>query len=183
VFSKFTTGMILTEWEIWYTYSTYLTGGVEDLTSAAKALVESGLAYCAMHRDGETYWKSNAGVRCGLTEIEPNEKGNSATVRLKPFGSPEPDFASFSMEAWFQSAWLRYAEIRLFGEDFSAPAPYVRAFLGQCELINDDGNVSRRVTCYPNKWRKGKRRLPTRNPAPLVVAQTKKECWSADFIA
>jgi len=31
-----------------------------------------------------------------------------------------------------------------------------------------------------NKRRKGKRRLPTRNP-PLTVTQTINECWSADF--
>jgi len=33
-----------------------------------------------------------------------------------------------------------------------------------------------------NKRRKGKRRLPTRNPAPLAVTQTMNECWSADFM-
>lgn len=34
-----------------------------------------------------------------------------------------------------------------------------------------------------NKRRKGKRRLPTRNPAPLAVTQTMNECWSADFMS
>jgi putative transposase len=34
-----------------------------------------------------------------------------------------------------------------------------------------------------NKRRKGKRRLPTRNPAPLAVSQTMNECWSADFMS
>jgi putative transposase len=34
-----------------------------------------------------------------------------------------------------------------------------------------------------NKRRKGKRRLPTRNPAPLQVTQTMNECWSADFMS
>ena len=29
-----------------------------------------------------------------------------------------------------------------------------------------------------NKRRKGERRLPTRNPAPLQVTQTMNECWS-----
>jgi putative transposase len=32
-----------------------------------------------------------------------------------------------------------------------------------------------------NKRRKGKRRLPTRNPAPLQVTQTMNECWSAEM--
>ena len=34
-----------------------------------------------------------------------------------------------------------------------------------------------------NKRRKGKRRLPTRNPAPLQVSQAMNECWSADFMS
>jgi putative transposase len=34
-----------------------------------------------------------------------------------------------------------------------------------------------------NKKRKGKRRLPTRCPAPLVVSQMMNECWSADFMS
>jgi len=34
-----------------------------------------------------------------------------------------------------------------------------------------------------NKRRKGKRRLPTRNPAPLAVSQAMNECWSADFMS
>jgi putative transposase len=34
-----------------------------------------------------------------------------------------------------------------------------------------------------NKRRKGKRRLPTRNPAPLQVSETMNECWSVDFMS
>lgn len=34
-----------------------------------------------------------------------------------------------------------------------------------------------------NKRRKGKRRLPTRDPAPLAVSPRANECWSADFMS
>lgn len=34
-----------------------------------------------------------------------------------------------------------------------------------------------------NKRRKGKRRLPTRNPLPLQVSQQVNDCWSADFMS
>jgi putative transposase len=34
-----------------------------------------------------------------------------------------------------------------------------------------------------NKRRKGKRRLPSRNPAPLAASQRMNECWSADFMS
>lgn len=142
--------MILTESEIWYTYSTYLVGGVPDLNIAAKLLVESGLAFCAMHRDGETHWKAkDGGVRAGITRINVKGKGDHATLRLDPHDSVEPDYADFAMEAWYQCARLRYAEIRLFGEDYCAPPPYIRAFLGECELIDSDEEVTRIMTCYP----------------------------------
>jgi len=34
-----------------------------------------------------------------------------------------------------------------------------------------------------NKRRKGKRRLPTRNPEPLRVPMTMNQCWSVDFMS
>ena len=34
-----------------------------------------------------------------------------------------------------------------------------------------------------NKRRKGKKRLPTRCPAPLVAPEAINECWSADFMS
>jgi putative transposase len=34
-----------------------------------------------------------------------------------------------------------------------------------------------------NKRRKGKRRLPSRNPAPLAASLRMNECWSADFMS
>jgi len=34
-----------------------------------------------------------------------------------------------------------------------------------------------------NKRRKGKRRLPLRNPLPLLASQRMNECWSADFMS
>ena len=34
-----------------------------------------------------------------------------------------------------------------------------------------------------NKRRKGKRRLPTRCPSPLVAPEAMNECWSADFMS
>jgi putative transposase len=34
-----------------------------------------------------------------------------------------------------------------------------------------------------NKRRKGKRRLPSRNPSPLAASLRMNECWSADFMS
>jgi putative transposase len=46
-------------------------------------------------------------------------------------------------------------------------------------------NQVHRVYCSLklNRRRKGKRRLPTRNPVSLQVSQAMSECWSADFMS
>lgn len=140
--------MDLLEWEIWYTYSTYLIGEIEDLSSVAKEMVESGLAPCVMHRDGETFWRSNDEVRTGITTVKVDPRGSPAKVSLKPHGNPKSNLTGFAYEAWFQSARLRYGEVRLFGEDNpGGPPPYIRAFLGKCILISEKEKGA--VDCYP----------------------------------
>ena len=47
------------EWEIRHTYTTYLESTNIDLLESARRLVASGVAECAMLRDGRTYWRSN----------------------------------------------------------------------------------------------------------------------------
>jgi len=141
--------MIVTESEIWYTYSTYIIGGVKDLNMAARLLMESGLAFCTMHRDGQTFWRTKDGIRSGATEIDVNGRGDRASIIAKPNGSIELDYVDFAREAWYQSAYLRFGEIRLFGEDYSAPPPYIRAYLGECEFIRTESDQTIVTTCYP----------------------------------
>jgi hypothetical protein len=49
--------------------------------------------------------------------------------------------------------------------------------------VESQTRISRDCALKLNKRRKDKRRLPTRNPAPLQVSQTMNECWSADFMS
>jgi hypothetical protein len=111
--------------------------------------MESGLAFCTMHRDGQTYWRTTDGIRSGVTKIDVNEQGDYASISAKPNGPSEPDYVDFAKEAWYQAAYLRFGEIRLFGEDYSAPPPYIRAYLGECELIRTDSDQTIVTTCYP----------------------------------
>jgi hypothetical protein len=141
--------MYLAEWEIWHTYSTYLKGDVKDLHGVARDFVKSGFAPFAMHRDGTAYWGKDEDVRSGFSVIELNEDETRAKVSLKlPDGSntiPE----GFAGEAWYQSAFMRFNEIRVFGDDISAAPPYIRAFLGQYTLASTTGERPRLIDCYP----------------------------------
>lgn len=139
--------MKLIEWEIWYSYSTYFNNQRINLEHAAKALVDSGIALCSMHRDGRTYWQSGKGTQSGKTKIILDSKQRNAKIKLETDSGQQSEFASFAQEAWYQSANLRFREMRLFGNPRSLPPPYIRVYLGQCNLLSEYDK--QRIICYP----------------------------------
>jgi hypothetical protein len=70
------------EWEIWHTYATFLEATEIDLVESARRLVASGIADCAMLRDGSTYWRSNGAVEHGSTFIDVDSLTGQSTFRL-----------------------------------------------------------------------------------------------------
>lgn len=139
--------MKLIEWEIWHSYSTYLSEQKINLEHAAKILVDSGMAFCSMHRDGRTYWQSGKGTQSGQTKIILDSKQMKAKIMLEADSGQQDEFDSFAQEAWYQSANLRFKEMRLFGNPSSLPPPYIRVYLGQCNLYSEHDKQS--ITCYP----------------------------------
>jgi len=137
----------LIEWEIWHSYSTYLSEQKINLEHAAKILVDSGMALCSMHRDGRTYWQSGKGTQSGQTKIILDSKQMIAKIILETDSGQQGEFASFAQEAWYQSANFRFREMRLFGNSRSLPPPYIRVYLGQCNLLS--GYDKQRIICYP----------------------------------
>ena len=140
--------MRIHEWEVWHTYATYLHVRKVDLDEAARSLVEAEIALCAMLRNGRTYWSSSQKICSGNTTVELDEPGGTATCSMEYDAGCNESLDGFAAEAWYQAAYFRHAETRVFGEDGHLPSPYLRAFLGQCNLTSTTEPKST-VRLYP----------------------------------
>lgn len=125
--------MQLLEWEIWHTYTSYLKYIDVDLIYLANQLVESGMAYLALHRDGKTVWRVKEHTGRGPTAITLYPPGNRGKFTLEREDGVE--LADFALEAWWQACYFRMSELRLFGTTTPLPHPYVRLILGACHLV------------------------------------------------
>jgi len=132
--------MFLNEWQIWHTYSTFFVDPVPDLDAAAQDMVRSGLVECAVIHDGNFYWRSGSAVEHGHASVGLSPDRRQASISIKP--QVQKDFV---LEAVFQASYLRFAEMRQFGEQESFPPPYVRGFLGECRLVSPE----REILVYP----------------------------------
>lgn len=136
------------EWEVWHTYATYLRVSKIDLDLLGRRLVESGVALCSMLRDGRTYWNSGSSVGSGSTRVDLDTYASRATLNLKRDPGCNAGPNGFAAEAWFQAGNFRFFEQRLFGRDRPLPPAYLRAFLGQCNLI-PEGDPRSVIRMYP----------------------------------
>jgi hypothetical protein len=136
------------EWEAWHTYTTYFLVPAVDLNFAAQRLVESGIAVCAILRDGRTYWRSGATVGSGTAIIDRDPWADEAKFGFRPDADCHIALDGFALECWGQACKFRFSELRLFGQDWHLPPPYVRAFLGLCNLISEE-EPKRAVRLYP----------------------------------
>lgn len=135
--------LTLREWEVWHTYATYFQHPVSDLHSAARALVKAGAALCSVHQDGTAHWLGSDGkLQQGTVQVRLRAHHQGATLRFDP--APEEPAGSFIPEALFWAGQLRFEELRHSGDHTWMP-PYVRLFLGRCDLLGSDAEM----TCYP----------------------------------
>jgi len=58
------------QWEIWYTFSTYLKTHISNLEAVAKLLVDFEIADCSVMSNGETFCRTDKGVISGKTILE-----------------------------------------------------------------------------------------------------------------
>jgi acetyl esterase/lipase len=106
-------GLEIEEWEIWHTYTTYFEATEIDLSETARRLVAADVAECAMSRDGRTYWRSDAAVSSGSTEIDVDLVTGESTFRLRfDDGCKKPE--GFAPEAWGQASSLMITGTRGF---------------------------------------------------------------------
>jgi hypothetical protein len=138
------------EWEIWHTYTTFLESTGIDLLEAARRLVGSGVAECAMLRDGRTYWRSHDTVGAGVTVVEVDAISGRSIFQLKVDEGCKTKPDGFALEAWGQASYFLISERRVLGEDAALPPPYLRAYLGKCLLISTSPDKeSSELNLYP----------------------------------
>ncbi|WP_173195959.1 hypothetical protein [Geobacter sp. SVR] len=139
--------MELREWEIWHTYSSTLRAREIHLESLAEMLVHEGVAQTVLHRDGLTFWRGNERVGRGTTDVNINSTGVMAEIKFQPENDQQPELSGFAREAWYQASHFRFNEKRIFHPDSDLPPPYVRVYLGQCNLVNEEEDTCIRI--YP----------------------------------
>jgi hypothetical protein len=138
------------EWEIWHTYTTYLESTNIDLLESARRLVASGVAECAMLRDGRSYWRSNGMVGSGSTVIEVDSISGRSTFRLEFDEGCKAKPDGFALEAWGQASYFLISERKVLGEDTALPPPYLRAYLGKCLLTSTSADrTNSQLNLYP----------------------------------
>lgn len=135
-------GLRLHEWELIFSYSTYLPSPVPNLEAAARRLVQSGLGYAAVTSGGSCVWREGNDLEAGTISIDIQDATTRATIQL-----PEVGFDLVRREL-LRAASLRYSEIKLFGRDSSLPVPYLRLSVMPCTLSDvptdaDEESVSR----------------------------------------
>ncbi len=73
--------MILRDWEIWYSYSTYFLEEINDLGSVAKSLIQSDLCavvFSSYH--GVIWWKDDEEIKESKLDAKPDKTGNGFKV-------------------------------------------------------------------------------------------------------
>ncbi len=133
--------LVIREWEIFYSYTTHFDARIRDLNEAAEALVRSGLARSALTSDGTCYWGRGGQVSKGTATLATDAAFSRGDISV-PRGLVDDGFA---LETIGQANWYRFSEARLFGEA-GLPQPYVRAFLGECLLVDADNHG---ICLYP----------------------------------
>jgi hypothetical protein len=138
--------MLIRDWDIWHTYSSFLNVGHIDLMQLGEALVESGVVPCVLHRDGRTWWRTGQGTRRGSTHVELNPRRIGAKITLEVDGGGETGLEGYAAEAWYQASHFRFNELRLCMEG-PLPPPYIRAVLGEFHLNSSEEGFG--VILYP----------------------------------
>ena len=139
--------MELYEWEIWHTYSSFMRTRDIDLISLAEVLVRQNIAELVLHRDGHTFWRGKNGIGRGETLVNLESSEKSGRITILPEDDQQPELTGFAFEAWYQGAHFRFNEKRVFHPDSDLPPQYIRAYLGQCNLINEKEN--KQIIIYP----------------------------------
>src|SRR3989339_1093585 len=120
--------MILKDWDIWYSYSTYFIEETRDLNAIAISLVQSKLCHVVYNSDSLIWWNDGKEVR--EEDVRLNKIGYESKAKLIfPQG-----LNGYPLEGAYQSASMRFFELHLFNSLYLESFSYIRGFLGACYM-------------------------------------------------
>jgi hypothetical protein len=133
----------LEEWEIWYTFSTYLKAQINNLEAVAKLLVESEIADCCVISSGETFCRTDNGVVSGKTVLELSGDLKKFSAEFKANSVEVADFTRYARETWLAGIQFLYGEARQISQGRELPTPHIRAFLQPICLVKEEDRITR----------------------------------------
>jgi hypothetical protein len=132
----------LEEWEIWYTFSTYLKAHINNLETVAKLLVESEIADCCIISSGETFCRTDNGVVSGKTVLELSGDLKKFSAEFNANSVEVGDFTRYARETWLIGVQFLYGEARQISQGRELPTPHLRAFLQPIRLVKKEERIT-----------------------------------------
>jgi hypothetical protein len=134
------------QWEIWYTFSTYLKVRVSNLEALSKLLVESEIADCCVVSSGETFCRTDDGIVSGITVLELSGDLKKASAQFKTNSVEAANFTQYARETWLIGVQFLYGEARQISQGREFPTPHLRAFLKPIKLVKQEERIT---SLYP----------------------------------
>lgn len=135
--------LVLTDWNVWYNYSSYFLGKI-DLEAGVKNLVASQFCKIAFHTDGTVVMDDNGHPRVAKVEIKRFGHDDKATVVLPSAStSLRGESADYIRECCLQAATARVHEMKQFSVFTLRDIPYVRGFLEPFRMTHADGGITK----------------------------------------
>lgn len=130
------------QWEIWYTFSTYLKIHISHLETVAKLLVDFEIADCSIMSNGETFCRTDNGVISGKTVLELSGDLKKVSAEFKTNSIETAEFTQYARETWLIGVQFLYGEARQISQGRELPTPHLRAFLKPIFLVKKEERIT-----------------------------------------
>lgn len=130
------------EWEIWYSYSTYVKAHIGDLEKVAKLLIDLEVADCSVMSDGKTFCRTDDGTVSGKTVLELSGDVKHVSIKLESNDSEDIKLTRYARETWLVGSQFLYGEARQFSLGKELPTVHLRAFLKPIALVKDEERIT-----------------------------------------
>lgn len=132
-------GMMLKDWDIWHSYTTYFIENITNLEYIAEKLIKNKLCTSVYHSSGYIWWDDNPKIGQSILPDYPTlGQIRKSILEIK-------NLDGYAQEGIYEAAWMRRSEIKLLSEKYLETFAYIRGYIGACYLIQG----GRTVIVYP----------------------------------